>query len=147
MDSRVTHWNANIETGIVEIDDQHRQLFELAASFRGQGDEIRIMKSLAILCDYAKVHLREEEALLETIGYSDLASHRQAHAEFRSLLRQLLADASQLSLDEIANRVESLINGWFYNHILQVDAQYVPAVIAYRNYQESLRIARLNRRL
>ncbi len=147
MDSRVTRWNSNIETGIPEIDDQHRRLFELAASFRGQGDEIRIMKSLAILCDYAKVHLREEEALLETIGYTDLAAHRQAHVEFRALLRQLLTDATHLSLDEIATRVESLINGWFYNHILRVDAQYVPAVAAYQNYQQSLRAGRRNRRL
>lgn len=146
MDSRVTCWNSNIETGIAEIDDQHRQLFELAASFRGQGDEIRIMKSLAILCDYAKVHLREEEALLETIGYADLTAHRQAHAEFRALLRQLLNDATHLSLDEIANRVEALIHGWFYNHILRVDAQYVPAVAAYRNYQQTLHNSRRSRR-
>ena len=41
-------WSSAIEVGIPEIDAQHRELFELAASFRGNGDEIRVMKSLVI---------------------------------------------------------------------------------------------------
>lgn len=138
MDARVTQWSSLIEVGIREIDDQHRQLFELAASFAGQGDEIRIMKSLAMLCDYVKGHLRDEENLLAAIGYPDLEAHRSAHGEFRRLLRELLQEARDLSLDQIALRVDRLINGWFYNHILHVDALYVPMVIAYQAYQERL---------
>jgi hemerythrin len=36
----------------------------------------------------------------------------------------------RLTLDEIAERAEDLINGWFYQHILTVDAEYVDAVKA-----------------
>ncbi|MEY2633687.1 MAG: hypothetical protein RIR00_2341, partial [Pseudomonadota bacterium] len=36
--------------------------------------------------------------------------------------------SQQLSLDQIASEVEALINGWFLNHILTMDAQYVPLV-------------------
>lgn len=142
MDTRVTQWSSLIEVGIPDIDAQHRQLFELAASFAGQGDEIRIMKSLAILCEYAKVHLRDEEAMLVTIGYPDIEAHRDAHSEFRRMLRELLQDARTLSLDGIANRVDRLINGWFYNHIMHVDVLYVPMVVAYQAYQARLQAAR-----
>lgn len=142
MDTRSSTWSTGIEFGIPEIDDQHRELFQLAASFRGHGDEIRIMKSLAILCNYAKEHLAEEEELLVRIGYPDIEAHRQAHGEFRRMLRALLQDAQGMTLDRIADRVEALINGWFYNHILHVDAQYVPMVIAYRAFQAQLRRGR-----
>lgn len=136
MDARTSVWSPGIEFGIAEIDDQHRVLFQLAATFRGHGDEIRIMKSLAILCNYAKEHLADEKELLVRIGYPDLEAHRRAHGEFRRMLRQLLQEARSLSLDQIADRVEALINGWFYNHIMQVDAQYVPMLLAYRAYQQ-----------
>lgn len=142
MDVRVTQWSSVIEVGIPEIDAQHRQLFDLAATFFGQGDEIRIMKSLAILCDYAKVHLREEEAMLVAIGYPDIEAHRGAHGEFRRMLRALLQDARNLTLDQIANRVDHLINGWFFNHVMHVDVLYVPMVVAHQAYQARLQASR-----
>lgn len=141
MDSRVNAWSPSIEFGIPEIDNQHRALFELAASFRGQGDDIRVMKALNILCDYANVHLRDEEELLVKISYPDIEAHRQAHLEFRKMLRDLLQEARHLTLDQVASRVEALINGWFYNHIRHVDTQYIPTVIAYEAYQSKLRNA------
>ena len=46
------------------------------------------------------------------------------------MLRELLDEARKLSLDQIAERIEALINGWFYQHILTVDAAYVAVVKA-----------------
>ncbi|MBK7017414.1 MAG: hemerythrin family protein [Sulfuritalea sp.] len=127
-----TNWSRAIETGLSEIDDQHRRLFELAATFRGEGDQIRVMRALATLADYANTHLRDEEAMLHAIGYAGLAEHQRQHEQFRAMLRQLLDDARKLSLDDIASRIEDLINGWFYRHILTVDIEYVAQVKAYR---------------
>jgi hemerythrin len=49
-----------MEVGLPSIDEQHKRLFDLAASFRGQGSQIRIMKTLAMLCDHANTHLQAE---------------------------------------------------------------------------------------
>jgi hemerythrin len=124
-------WSAEIEVGLPLIDAQHKRLFDLAASFAGEGDQIRVMKTLVELCDYAKVHLREEEAMLAAIGYPGLVEHKRHHARFRRMLNELLEDARGMTLDEIAERVEALINGWFCHHIMKVDAEYVPAVAAH----------------
>lgn len=124
-------WSEAIEVGLPAIDGQHKQLFDLAASFRGEGNQIRVMKSLAMLCDYANTHLREEEVMLQAIGYTELAEHKRHHVRFRQMLRELLEDSRNMTLDQIANRVEALINGWFSQHILTVDADYVPAVRAH----------------
>lgn len=125
-------WSPAIETGLPEIDDQHRRLFELAASFRGEGDQIRVMKTLSMLADYANTHLRDEEAMLAAIGYPGLEAHKALHRQFRAMLRELIDQSRQMTLDSIAERIEELINGWFYQHILTVDAEYVAAVNAHR---------------
>jgi hemerythrin len=124
------NWSQAIVTGLPAIDSQHKALFDMAASFRGEGDQIRVMKTLTMLSEYANTHLRDEEAMLAAIDYPQLAEHRLLHQEFRRMLRELLDAARKLTLDEIADRIEDLINGWFYQHILTVDADYVEAVKA-----------------
>ncbi len=123
-------WSSKIEVGLPAIDEQHRQLFELAASFQGDGDQIRVLKSLAMLTEYVKVHFREEEAMMVACHYPRLEAHRLLHGEFRRLLFELLENAKQMTLDEIADEVKFLINGWFYHHILVADFDYVPSVQA-----------------
>lgn len=126
MDQRLPDWSDALRFGIDDIDAQHKQLFDLAATFEGNGDQIRVMQSLAILCNYVKEHFRDEEALLQKAGYPKLAAHRALHREFRNMLSELLGAAPAMTLDQIAERVQQLINGWFYNHILVADRDYVP---------------------
>ncbi len=130
MSQARANWSQAIVTGLPAIDSQHKALFDMAASFRGEGDQIRVMKTLTMLSEYANTHLRDEEAMLAAIDYPQLAEHRLLHQEFRRMLRELLDAARKLTLDEIADRIEDLINGWFYQHILTVDADYVEAVKA-----------------
>ena len=126
------NWSQAIVTGLPAIDSQHKALFDMAASFRGEGDQIRVMKTLAMLGDYAHTHLQDEEAMLAAIAYPKLAEHRALHQEFRRMLRELLDASRQMTLDQIADRIEDLINGWFYQHILTVDVEYVEAVKAHQ---------------
>jgi hemerythrin len=130
MERQNTAWMEFVEVGLPIIDRQHRLLFDLAASFRGQGDQIRVIKTLVALCDYANTHLRDEEAMLRLIDYPAFAEHKRQHAHFRRMLRELLEDSRKITLDQIAERVEVLINGWFYQHIMKDDADYMPAVNA-----------------
>ena len=130
MEHLRANWSEAIVTGLPAIDNQHKTLFDMAASFRGEGDQIRVMRTLSMLCDYANTHLRDEEAMLAAVAYPDLDDHKKLHRQFRRMLRQLLDDSRNMTLDQIADRIEDLINGWFYNHILTVDAAYVDFVKA-----------------
>jgi len=130
MEFELAEWSSKIEVGLPMIDEQHRQLFDLAATFRGAGDQIRVLKSLAMLTEYVKVHFREEEELMASCHYPALEAHGRLHGEFRRMLFELLENAKQMTLDEIADEVKYLINGWFYNHILVTDFDYVPTVKA-----------------
>ncbi len=132
MEQPKANWSEAIVTGLPVIDKQHKALFDMAASFRGEGDQIRVMQTLAMLFDYANTHLKDEEAMLAAIAYPGLDEHKKLHRQFRRMLRQLLDESRRLTLDQIADRIEDLINGWFYQHILTVDAAYVDYVKAHR---------------
>jgi hemerythrin len=126
-----------MEVGLPSIDEQHKRLFDLAASFRGQGSQIRIMKTLAMLCDHANTHLQAEEAMMQNIAYLEIAEHKRHHVHFRGMLKDLLEDSRGMTLDQIADQVEALIHGWLCQHILTADADYVPTLKAYQRASQT----------
>lgn len=119
------------KTGIDLVDDEHRTLFEIiketndlicAEHLHDKYD--RIMELLGKLKDYTEFHFRDEEALMERIGYPGLEAQKHAHAAFV----ERLVDIDLNTLDEIDNDQQSyllnLINfliGWLTNHILVSD--------------------------
>ena len=129
-----------IVADVPRIDHQHRRLFELAETFVDGGDQIRMMKSLAILCDHVKTHFREEEEIMAATDFPGLEAHRRLHAECRTMLVELLAGAMHMSLDQIADEVRQLINGWIHNHILTADCEYVVHLKALRGATEAAAI-------
>ncbi|MFY9328053.1 MAG: hemerythrin family protein [Georgfuchsia sp.] len=122
-------WSDLLELGIPEIDEQHKRFFDLAESLNGNGDEVRVMKTLAMLSDYIRQHLRDEEAMMAATRYPGLKAHCRLHADFRRMLGDLLGRARKMSLDEIAEEVKYLVNGWFYQHIVTADSEYAPYVM------------------
>lgn len=89
-----------------------------------------MLKTLVILSDYIRLHLRDEEALMVAVHYPGLDAHSRLHAQFRNMLATLLSRARKMSLDEIAAEVKFLVNGWFYQHIVTVDYEYAKYVLS-----------------
>lgn len=125
---QLAEWSERLEFGVPEIDAQHRQFYELAASFDGNTDQVRVMKTLALLSDYIRRHFRDEEELMAAWNYPGLKAHCRLHAHFRHMLADLFSRAGHMALDEIGEEVRYLINGWFSNHIVTVDFEYAPYV-------------------
>jgi hemerythrin len=128
MPQLLAEWSPTLEVGLPGIDAQHKVLFELATTVAGDRDEMRVMTAVNTLCDYVRVHFREEEHMLKACGFPGLEAHQLQHVEFREMLAKLLKNARRMTLDQIAAEVKYLINGWFYNHILTVDFEYVDYV-------------------
>jgi hemerythrin len=122
-------WSTRLELGVPLIDEQHKRFFDLAASLNDSKDEIRVMKTLVILSDYIRSHLRDEEALMAAMNYPHLEAHIRLHSQFRQMLSDLLGRARQMSLEQIADEVRSLVNGWFYQHIVTEDFAYAPYLV------------------
>lgn len=130
MDDRPIEWTSALAIGNAVIDRQHRRLFELAADIVADHSHVRVMRTLAALSEYVIVHFRDEEKLLEEVGYPDLVAHKKLHDAFRTRLAKFYGDASGMALDRIAEEIRQMINEWLTRHIMVVDREYAKYVAA-----------------
>jgi hemerythrin len=123
------NWNDSLETGIPEIDNQHKEMFVrinqlLDACHQGRGQET-LGDVLNFLEDYARRHFMDEEALMAAKGYPELASHREMHREFMAnvaeVKRRFQEEGPGVHIVVITNRV---IAGWLNTHIRRVDKKF-----------------------
>jgi len=123
------HWVKSLYgTGIPQIDDQHKELFERINSFldsvdRGVGkDEIENL--LIFLENYIKSHFLCEERIMTERKCSACVDNKAAHARFiqeYTKLRNLYANnrATNPFLEEMAY----FLLTWWRDHIAKVDTK------------------------
>lgn len=120
-------WNKHFETGIAEIDRQHRQLVSLlnqvASAAVGDSSDIDLDDLLDELSAYADHHFKEEEAIwadhLE--GEKVLADHRKYHSGFAERVGELYQ--SRNCQKETLHEILSFLTHWLARHILQNDRE------------------------
>ncbi|MBI5494869.1 MAG: hypothetical protein HY904_07550 [Deltaproteobacteria bacterium] len=125
-------WDPALETGIPELDIQHRELFRranvlFAACVTGRGAE-EIRSVLDFLGTH--LHFRTEEALLTATGFSAVAAHARRHASLATDFQRLLRH-----LESVGPREHLLIrtNGFLLKelrHIKNEDLAFAPFVRA-----------------
>jgi hemerythrin len=128
-------WDVKYETGIEQIDYQHKRLFihldDLTlALYAGRGKE-EIGSVIDFLDQYAEEHFADEELLFKKSAYQEQTLHVRAHDGFRHLLRNFRNDFDRGSAGYLAIRVEKELRRWWESHILEMDMRYVPYVREY----------------
>ena len=120
-------WNLGLETGIPEIDQQHRALFDainaLAEAFQAGQAPSRVGESLAFLNRYTREHFDTEEAFMVGSGYPQLAAHQAEHAQLMARLGELEARHGRGFL--VTADVALFLAEWLTHHINEVDMGYV----------------------
>jgi len=126
-------WDTRLETGIEEIDEQHKKLFwridhlELAI-YNGNAVE-ELKNTMEYLDSYINEHLEIEEEYLKECSYHDFEGHVSQHEEFRALCAELLSRYRDKGSDNyLALDVDKVLRKWWENHILKMDLAYVPFV-------------------
>jgi len=112
--------------GIPEIDKQHQEFLTrvdgLVQAIRAGSSRDELVHTLAFLRGYVALHLASEEALMERVGYSGLASHQQEHLV---LIREMGAIEGEFRRNgpspSLVLRVNSQISGWLREHIQRAD--------------------------
>jgi hemerythrin-like metal-binding protein/diguanylate cyclase (GGDEF)-like protein len=118
-------WNRNFETGLTDIDEQHKVLVDIlnrvAWHCACQDSELSLDEVLEELLSYADYHFRHEESIWNAaLGDSVLAQqHHQSHQVFFSHLDRLKRDEG--SADEKLRDVFSYLTRWLAFHILDAD--------------------------
>ncbi len=128
MELKTFEWSEELNTGISEIDEQHKKLVglinKLTSALLKQSEENVIEYIFDELVDYTKYHFGQEEEIFECIGYSQRNEHEKSHVEFVSKIRSF--DAKHLSgAPNIARELNRYLVEWLFKHIVVADMMYV----------------------
>ena len=110
--------------GQVEIDTQHKRLFQLAdqlhaAMTAGKGKEI-LSKTLADLIDYTKRHFASEERLMQRFHYPEYAKHKALHDKLTAQVVQFQQDFASGSVP-VTIQLLQFLKDWLQHHIGETD--------------------------
>lgn len=129
FEQHVHPWRwGRLNVGLSLMDDQQKQIFDLAGGFNNKTGPVHVMRTLSLLNDYVRNHFQKEESLMSEFNYPGLEAHRRQHQEFRGMLTDLLGRARVMPLDEVVWELHSLVFEWLYAHIMQDDYEYFPHV-------------------
>ncbi|QIL79859.1 bacteriohemerythrin [Diaphorobacter sp. HDW4A] len=125
-------WLPELDTGIDEIDKQHRRIVEYINKLhelRTTHDREELGEVIGEMVDYTLSHFVFEEALMENAGYLFSGPHKKVHELFakRVALFQARFDAGE----DVTAELHGMLSRWLFNHIRNEDHGYVDAARTY----------------
>lgn len=122
-------WTQELETGIREIDRQHRQFVNLInelddAIQTGNADGIRHV--IEGVLNHTVTHFEFEEELMQKAGFSSLKAHQQSHEFFMRKIAVLRGNFN--AGESVSKLLLSILKGWLANHIKGEDRDYIDSV-------------------
>lgn len=113
-------WKPEYSVGNVQIDSQHKQLFQMAddlhsAMVGGRGRQV-IEQLLDKLIAYTRFHFTSEEGLMKESGYPDFPRHHELHEK---LTKQVVDFQQQVKSGQSAVTVSIMqfLRDWLDHHI------------------------------
>ena len=143
-------WQAELETGIDVIDQQHQRIVALINQLGEAEDREGLATVLEELVDYTLSHFAFEEELLEESGYSFGPAHKRVHDMF---VRRVGEYRMRFEAGEdIAAELKGMLARWLFNHIRGDDKAYAEQVKRHlnqfaRDHQEGSWLGRTLKRL
>lgn len=132
-------WTSQFETGLTEIDQQHRHL---VTTINGYGASLsrneRVPDAMKSVCtelfDYARYHFQEEESLMSQVGIDPrhLGYHIKLHRGFLAEATRFQASIAPDNPGTARQLLSFLIN-WLAYHILHVDQNMARQIEAIRS--------------
>ena len=129
-------WSSHFETGIPEIDSQHRRLVDLlnqlAAHLANKSGAIELSRIFQSLTEYADYHFKTEEKIWQAVLGDDewFLKHKQTHDGFIENVVRLHDQLTEKSLDTVVNDLVKFLCNWLAFHILDNDKRMANAVFS-----------------
>lgn len=127
MSAVLMQWSDAFNTGVPDIDEQHKKLVALLNTLKQaivdrRGSQV-CTEILDELVAYTQVHFRFEEDLMQASGYSLYDSHKKLHEE---LLAQVLAYRQKLLSESASISFDLLrfLQTWLTKHISESDKRF-----------------------
>ena len=118
-------WTPDLDVGVGEMNDEHKQLIELMNRFHevaeSNAPRADAVKALEELGEFTVKHFRDEEAVMERIGFPGLDPHRRIH---KRLLEQLGEHVEKFKQSGQSGELLMFLKVWLKAHIKGIDTKY-----------------------
>jgi hemerythrin len=119
-------WDTNLDTGIDELDYQHRRMFRflhtLLEAVENKHTRTALSGFVGFIVKHVNEHFAYEEALMVSRGYPDYLAHKLAHEGLRVEVQALVDEYKTNGHSPLALiRMGTLTSDWMRVHILAVD--------------------------
>jgi len=124
----MTKWEDDYSIGVESIDEQHKELFEIANRiYNLLKNELitdkygKIIEIIDELKSYTIYHFTSEEDYMRSIGYKKFLSQKVAHNDFLAKMESI--DIEQIDDGQNTYLIEILdfVSEWLVEHILKED--------------------------
>lgn len=119
-------WRPEFETGIGEVDGEHRELVGLInALHQGIGEKADSETISAFLGEvFARIaaHFALEETVMRKHGYDEYAAHKAEHERLLDEIRDIM-DAHEAGSADYGAALSAKVRDWFINHFKFKDAR------------------------
>jgi hemerythrin-like metal-binding protein len=119
-------WRPEFETGIREVDAEHRQLVDLINDLhQGIADKADRETVSAFLGEvFARIaaHFALEESVMRKHAYDEYAAHKAEHERLLDEIRDIM-DAHEAGSEDYGAALSTRVRDWFVNHFKTRDAR------------------------
>jgi len=132
-------WNDSFETGLPEIDEQHKRLVQLINQLASDWSSLADVEQLNTIFDeltaYAHYHFQTEEAIWHEYLSEDPweEAHKQVHQKFIKTVLELKSEETSKPLDDVIEDVLKFLSHWLVYHILDSDMRMAKVVLLLRS--------------
>jgi hemerythrin len=121
-------WEDKYSLGVESIDEQHKELFQIASRiYELLKNEMildkydHIMEIIDELKNYTVDHFKDEEEYMKRIGYKKFLSHKVAHTDFLDKMENIDANKIDNGHNEYLLGILDFVCVWLVEHILKED--------------------------
>jgi len=121
-------WNEKYNTGIQEIDDQHKKLIKilnsLYESFVDRTTNEKLKEVVQEMAKYTEYHFGVEEKYFKEFNYSGADEHIAEHQTFVQNVKTFQEDMEQGKVS-VTFQLMNFLRSWLIEHINGTDRRYI----------------------
>jgi hemerythrin-like metal-binding protein len=123
-------WKKLYETGLEEIDNQHKKFLTIINDLHKELTENKDFKTVEAIINelksYAEYHFKTEEKLFEQYNYKgeELSEHLKKHKDFENFIEKAISNISS-SKSIITTKLADYARKWLIEHICGTDVKFV----------------------
>ncbi len=121
-------WDKDLSVGVAACDGEHQKLIEILNdlwdAMKGGKGQVAMRATLDRLISYTRTHFANEERMMATHNYPELAKHKAEHDKLTKQVLDVQKRFNAGAPESIALEMVGFLKSWLQNHIQGVDKRY-----------------------